>query len=294
MTNNVIELQFWKKWIQSPWVDIVDKWSSNVHRVIDMPPTWEQETIATLKKEKRSYIDFFIKLIEIKKVAIYSKESDITTDSIMIVSEESTWASWEIWVDTFMRYLKFPEHFDTENELSSYMIHFLDSRWITVSLSVDDTDIDPPQELISLEAIWEFYPENIPSVQRIDNKLYDSYEVATNLENPIEWYLTDSDYFTNSETLPLLYMMLDVVQQSTHNGVIPPDSMSVEISKYEKHKLITIRLTFRELCELVDEAIVRKFPLLANYSDPITRRNIVYNTHIVDRKIQFADDELED
>lgn len=93
MINNVIELQFWKKWDQAPWWDIISNWSSRVQQVLTLPATWEQETLDRLKKEKRSYIDFFIKLIEIKMVSIYSKESDITTDSIMIVHERSTWAS---------------------------------------------------------------------------------------------------------------------------------------------------------------------------------------------------------
>ena len=88
--------------------------------------------------------------------------------------------------------------------------------------------------------------------------------------------------------------MLDIVQRATRNGESPTPDTSVEISKSERHRYYIITMTFSELCELVDAAILGKWPLYKNYTDPILVRNMVYNKYVFPRYIPEPEDDTDD
>lgn len=123
--------------------------------------------------------------------------------------------------------------------------------------------------------------------------MIDDYDIALNLADPENGAYTSADRFRDPHELPLLYMMIEVAQEAYKNGYSPLSETSVEISQYQKNDVATTSMTFVEMCREIDTAILRKWPLYANYQDPAIVRNIVYDKYVVPRilPLELQEDE---
>ena len=74
--------------------------------------------------------------------------------------------------------------------------------------------------------------------------------------------------------------MMEVVREAMHKGYSPLSSNDIEINKFRKEGVLTIAMTFAEMCQEVDKAILRKWPLYGNHSDSELLRNMVYDKYV--------------
>jgi hypothetical protein len=293
MDTNVITWDFSRKRIQSESIGTIP--AGAVHNILNLQtPDWTQELLNSLDEKNCLYREFFENLFRLKQVSITSTESTITLDSMMTVEDPITLAPWELYIDTFIRYTPCPVDLDLDEELDEYIINLLTSIGIKVWVTEDDTSLNKPQVRVPLSDVPDFLEKEIFSEKRINRKQIDEYEVLVDVDNPQKWFHIDANIFIDAQTFPVFLLMLDIVQRATRNGESPAPDTSVEISKSEHHRYCIITMTFSELCEQVDAAILRKWPLYKNYTDPIFVRNIVYNKYILPRYIPEPDDDTDD
>lgn len=293
MSTNVITWDFSQKRIQSESIGTTP--AGVVNNILNLQkPDWTQELLRSLDEKNCLYREFFENLFRLKQVSITSKESGITLDSMMTVEDPITLAPWELYVDTFIKYIPCPIDLDLDEELDEYIIQLLTNIGIKVSVTEDDTSLNKPQVRVPLSDVPDFLKKEIFSEKRINKKQIDEYEVLIDVNNPQKWFHTDANLFTDAQTFPVFLLMLDIIQRATRNGESPAPDTSVEISKSERHQYYIITMTFSELCEQVDTAILRKWPLYKNYSNPIDMRNIIYNKYVLPRYIPEPEDDTDD
>lgn len=180
-----------------------------------------------------------------------------------------------------------------DDQLSWYIMSLLNVANIDIGLHVNDEWDNNPQKITPLSELEQFIPEKTLSAIWDGKKMIDDYDIALNLADPENGAYTSADRFRDPHELPLLYLMIELAQEAYKNGYSPLSETSVEISQYQKNDVATTSMTFAEMCWEIDRAIIRKWPLYANYRDPAKVRNTVYDKYIVPRilPLELQEDE---
>lgn len=254
---------------------------------------WVRHVFSTLDSKSNIYKEFFENLFRIRSVTISSDEPEITLASIMNVKDSENGAEWEIGLDSFVRLLDMPPGAIQDGQLSGYIMSLLNVANIGIWLHVNEEWDSNPQKITPLSELKEFIPEKTLSAVWDGKKMIDDYDIALNLADPENGAYTSADRFWDPHELPLLYMMIEVAQEAYKNGYSPLSEMNIEISQYQKNDVVTTSMTFAEMCWEIDRAIIRKWPLYANYKDPTIVRNIVYDKYVVPRilPLELQEDE---
>lgn len=280
-----------KKWSDA---NVLTSWAQ-VHALLSWSRIpWIRHVLGEFKWGKEIFRDFFENLFRLQAVSIRSDEPDITLASIMEVFDPETWGRWQLGVDVFMKYLPLPPWALSDTELTGYISKLMDIASIDIALSLDDSDeyLDP--KISKLSEIVGFAPENLPLYVLEWKKMTLGHDIATQIQEFENAVYISYEHFTEKQTdMKLIHMMTAFMMKALSQGYSPLYEGVIEISAYnDKEKSTgTIVLSFRELCEEVDNAILRKWPLYANYSDKTLVRNIVYDKYIAPYLIS---DEIED
>lgn len=298
MASNIIKWDFWNNRIKKQW----NTWNQNIQSntwatvqslltVSEIP--WVRHIFSRLDKKNNIYKEFFENLFRIRSITIFSDEPDITLASILSIEDPETWAEWEIGLDSFVRLLDMPPGAIHDDQLSWYIMSLLNVANIDIGLHVNDEWDNNPQKITPLSELEQFIPEKTLSAIWDGKKMIDDYDIALNLADPENGAYTSADRFRDPHELPLLYLMIELAQEAYKNGYSPLSETSVEISQYQKNDVATTSMTFAEMCWEIDRAIIRKWPLYANYRDPAKVRNTVYDKYIVPRilPLELQEDE---
>lgn len=150
-----------------------------------------------------------------------------------------------------------------ENDAMWYVTSNLDDLGIAMAYTTDGEE-NFNEEVMDEEGLRTFRPEEKKLVWKLKPDEDGFYGILLNVTKDTGLFYSP-DEFSEPENISLLYLFSFLRYEALHHGIDPKGDFNLELSKYERNDTSTTHIPLAYLNMIIDAAILRKYPIYANY-----------------------------